>query len=278
MKAATRLALAFGLMATFLVGLLVYHVRTIGAAAATNYELSEISARIALGSGRLPAHLARLDETASKYWITRDSGYLRQFDEAAQAFDDGVRRLGAYAVGDAEREAIDQLASLWAEFAPAAEALRPSPAGPAQRLGQAPLVRLAEHVDRRRAQTRLVAFAAQAQMDERLERSAAAARHAARITWGTVVGALLLGILVSGLVVRSISDALRRLQEGTRQVAGGNFEYRLDEGRSDEFAELARDFNTMTRRLGELDRMKRDFLSKVSHDLKTPLASMQETT
>src|SRR5690606_12372949 len=28
---------------------------------------------------------------------------------------------------------------------------------------------------------------------------------------------------------------------------------------------------------GELDRMKRDFLSKVSHDLKTPLASMLET-
>ena len=33
----------------------------------------------------------------------------------------------------------------------------------------------------------------------------------------------------------------------------------------------------MTERLDELDRMKRDFVSKVSHDLKTPLSSMQET-
>src|SRR5690606_27667655 len=39
-----------------------------------------------------------------------------------------------------------------------------------------------------------------------------------------------------------------------------------------------RDFNVMTRRLGELDQMKKDFLSKVSHDLKTPLASIIETT
>ena len=46
---------------------------------------------------------------------------------------------------------------------------------------------------------------------------------------------------------------------------------------TDEFAQVARDFNSMTERLDELDRMKRDFVSKVSHDLKTPLSSMQET-
>src|SRR5690606_29744135 len=57
----------------------------------------------------------------------------------------------------------------------------------------------------------------------------------------------------------------------------GNFRYRLDTSRSDEFAQVAHDFNTMTQRLAELDGMKRDFVSKVSHDLKTPLASMQET-
>jgi signal transduction histidine kinase len=34
----------------------------------------------------------------------------------------------------------------------------------------------------------------------------------------------------------------------------------------------------MAERLGEVDRLKRDFVSTISHDLKTPLASMQETT
>src|SRR5262249_40868414 len=38
----------------------------------------------------------------------------------------------------------------------------------------------------------------------------------------------------------------------------------------------ARDFNVMTERLGELDRMKKDFVSHVSHDLKAPLASIRQ--
>lgn len=278
MKVATRLTGAFALLAAFLIGLLVYHVGTIRTAVSTSYELSEISARLALSSSRLPALLARLDESASKYWITRDAGYREQFDEAFHAFGEALERLDAPTLGAGERDQLDRLVAIWADFIPVAESVAAVPDALAPWSGEALRLAVHEHLDKLQAQTRLVAQAAQERMDDRLEHSATKARHAERITWGAVVGALLVGILISGLVVRSISDALRRLQEGTRQVAGGNFEYRLEEDRDDEFAELARDFNTMTRRLGELDRMKRDFLSKVSHDLKTPLASMQETT
>lgn len=278
MKVAARLTGAFGLLVVLLVGLVVYHVRMIHRTVSTSYELSEISARLALASDRLPAHLARLDETASKYWITRDPGYRAQFDEALAAFDDGLRRLAESPLGTREAAALEELARLREEFSPLADALEPPQAAPGARYDEAPLEAVSEHIVRLRAQARLLAQASQERMAHRLDQSAVTARRVERVTWGAVVVALLPGILFSGMVVRSISDALRRLQEGTRQVAGGNFEYRLAEDRDDEFAELARDFNVMTQRLGELDRMKRDFLSKVSHDLKTPLASMQETT
>lgn len=278
MKVAARLAGAFGLLVVLLVGLVVYHVRTIHRTVSTSYELSEISARLALASDRLPALLARLDEAASKYWITRDPGYRAQFDEALAAFDDGLRRLADSPLGAREAAALEELVRLREEFTPHVEALVPPHVAPGARYDEAPLDTVVAHVAQLRARARLLAQASQERMDHRLDQSAVTARRVERVTWGAVVVVILLGILFAGMVIRSISDALRRLQEGTRQVAGGNFEYRLAEDRDDEFAELARDFNVMTQRLGELDRMKRDFLSKVSHDLKTPLASMQETT
>ena len=90
-------------------------------------------------------------------------------------------------------------------------------------------------------------------------------------------GALAISILVSFLIYRSISNPLANLTEGTRAIAEGKFYYRLDTSRNDEFSQLARDFNTMTRRLNDLDELKKDFVSHVSHELKAPLASMRET-
>jgi two-component system sensor histidine kinase GlrK len=71
---------------------------------------------------------------------------------------------------------------------------------------------------------------------------------------------------------------LKRLAGGTRAVADGDFSVRLDSSGKDEFGRLAESFNQMVHRLAELDEVKKDFLSHVSHELKTPLVSMQETT
>jgi two-component system sensor histidine kinase GlrK len=71
---------------------------------------------------------------------------------------------------------------------------------------------------------------------------------------------------------------MRRLTRGTRELARGNFDFRVDANGPPEVRSLAEHFNFMSQRLGELDRLKQDFVSNVSHDLKAPLASMQETT
>ena len=88
--------------------------------------------------------------------------------------------------------------------------------------------------------------------------------------------ALILSSVISVLIVRSITKPLRQLTAGTRAVAEGKFGSQLDVATDYEFAELARDFNSMMQRLGELDTLKKDFLSHVSHELKSPLASMQD--
>ena len=114
-------------------------------------------------------------------------------------------------------------------------------------------------------------------MDAKVEASRKTGQTAVLVLWCATVIALAVSVLVSMLIIRSISKPLGHLTEGTRAIADGKFFYRLDTSRNDEFSQLAEDFNKMTSRLNELDELKKDFVSHVSHELKAPLASMRET-
>jgi two-component system sensor histidine kinase GlrK len=278
MRVATKLTGAFGLFIVILAGVLGFHIRTIRHAVSTTFELSELASRVYTAATRQVIRIGALEENASKHRVTRDPGYLEKFAEARDAFEADLRLLESAELSEAERAEYERLAALWEEALATSARLQTALAAGDRLAADFELAALRQRLEVLRTHARALGDASQGAMVARMARSAEAARRAERISWSVLGGVLLLGVAGSGLIIRSISEALRRLQEGTREVAAGNFGYRLDSYRDDEFAQLARDFNVMTRRLGELDQLKKDFLSKVSHDLKTPLASMQETT
>jgi signal transduction histidine kinase len=268
MKFATKLSAAFSVLVVIFAGLLVYQVRTIQHLVSANYEVSEMSSRISVNTARQIGWLNELEENASKFWVTQDVGYLQRFQQAFHNFTVGLRRLADSPLSLEEHEEVRRLEELWRGFGPIADRVEDT---------VAPSMELHGYLSGLRFLVTRVGDASEAAMQARLDASAAAASRAVGISWMAAAGTLLLSVVVFSLIVRSLSSALNRLQRGTHEVAGGNFEYRLATDADPEFAALAHDFNEMTQRLGELDRMKRDFLSKVSHDLKTPLASMRET-
>lgn len=80
--------------------------------------------------------------------------------------------------------------------------------------------------------------------------------------------------ILSLFIIRSINRSLRNIEEATRKVAEGDFEFELKAKGNDSIASLTRSFNIMRLKVkDEYDRRARFFMG-VSHDLKTPLASI----
>ena len=75
-----------------------------------------------------------------------------------------------------------------------------------------------------------------------------------RIQWGLLLLGLLatsLGVVGSAMLARHLTAPVAKLVMGTREVAAGNFDFRLDITRGDEIGDLAQAFNKMTEGLRE---------------------------
>ena len=108
----------------------------------------------------------------------------------------------------------------------------------------------------------------------------------------TLIGLAVAGTIIVGAIICCIADLIRRkkmiekpqkmILEATEKIASGDFSVKIaplhDYSKYDGFDLIAENINIMTAELSKNELLKSDFISNVSHEIKTPLAVIQNYT
>jgi signal transduction histidine kinase len=265
----TRLILTIGGVALLLVLPALY-------AAYHLSELRQIAANVShthgaayVAMGRLQGRLAEANRLERSYVAVPDAETATQRDTALARAGLNVARLRQAGYGELADSADARLSALHLEIAAIDDLVATGESQAAtDRLPAASLIftqadtlvsRIGAEIDRR----------SEGDLRSAFNISAAALTTTLLALVACIFIALLLGTWATHTVVQPIT----RLGRSMAAVSAGEFVVPgwLPYERSDEIGDLARSFASMTQQLAALDRMKADFMSVATHELKTPI-------
>ncbi|PRR73352.1 sensor histidine kinase [Clostridium thermopalmarium] len=90
----------------------------------------------------------------------------------------------------------------------------------------------------------------------------------------------IIAIISSSFIIYSFSEKilikpLAKINDAADKIAKGEVSRRVNIQTNDEIGELARSFNSMADSLEEVEKNRRDFISNVSHELRSPITSIK---
>ncbi len=92
--------------------------------------------------------------------------------------------------------------------------------------------------------------------------------------WGALI-AIAIAIIITFLLSRRILAPVKALTSAARRLGRGDFSERLKVKDKGELGELATAFNTMTDDLEHAEKLRRDLVADVAHELRTPLSNVR---
>ena len=220
----------------------------------------------------------RLLRIEARYLVLRDRAYgdlLKERAERAAADLEGLDPLlRSTAEQKSYRDAVVALATYQQHVNRERALLSRGDTAQALRVSEGPARAAAERLDRALAQ---LAEATSAEVT----RAQLLVRALERRTWTTVLVTLAVSLVAAvgatGLVVFRLTRSVRRLSAATSQVADGSFrELTVETG--DEIGQLTHAFNRMAEQLREVETLKQQFFSQISHEIRNPLTAIRAAT
>ncbi|CAN5155719.1 hypothetical protein BH24GEM2_BH24GEM2_06500 [soil metagenome] len=270
MNLRTRIVLSLVGSAVLLAAPAVYGARALRELQGIAQTIRTRDAAGSLALGRLQAALGEAENAQRVQLALRDEDARSRADAAVVRVNLRLRDLAAAGYARETEPAVQQWSTLRAALTVQQRYIL------AAELNRADSVQAQVVAPGFAAMDRLLEPIAQA-IDRGGEESGRRAELVATRASTTALAALAFGlaaaVLLGVFLTRSLLGPIQELRGGMARVAGGDFDpsLQMPPDRRDEFGDLARSFGTMTTRLAELDRLKAEFMSVASHEIKTPL-------
>lgn len=89
------------------------------------------------------------------------------------------------------------------------------------------------------------------------------------------LASILIGIVVAFVISYLPMKSIRKMMNTIYEIAGGNYEARVNIKHPEDFKELADSINRMAEEIGSVEMLRSDFVSNFSHEFKTPIVSIR---
>lgn len=90
-----------------------------------------------------------------------------------------------------------------------------------------------------------------------------------------ILNIIIINIILIQFISRKTIKQIKQITEAIKKVASGDFNVKLETNRKDEIQELVDNFNIMVKDLESIECLQKEFIDNVSHEIKTPISSIQ---
>lgn len=239
-------------------------------------SISSVDNEIARLANRLKNAVLTQRKFDRMYVVSKDPDFYSQFMETSKYIDKDLKEIGTLLKEAGQSSMVAPLMKGYNQYLSVVEEESRLIRNQGQYSKGNVEKKKAVFAERIISELEALAADAESSIKNKIELSGQIGSQASRVVVILTIASVVMGFLIAFYNARTINRPVVSLIKGTKAIAEGNFEKHIHVPSPPEINELAQAFNHMCDRLQELDQMKADLVSHISHEFRTPLAVIRE--